>query len=563
MVYELLDIMAIIITTASATGLVISSKKNKMIKHFMGCQIMLVIWAVSHLLEIYCENIVQQTIINDVGYFAVCYIGVKFFIFTLYYTDSDLAKNKLLKFIMCIPSTVLYVLLLLNPIFGLFFEKYEYQERVGGIGFYLTVFVTYIFIFAGMACLLYKNIKSYKVRKQQIYLISLAVIIPVIINFLSVFVGFQQEHDLTPISFSLSSILIIIAIYKYDLMDVNPNGIKHIIDRLNQHILIFDDNSVITYVNKSFWKVFKVKLKVYKTDMTRFLNVLLLYTEKDSKKNLIKLLSGKNAGETEVNFKVNNKRHIYHIEKSYVYNEKGKTIGCTVAMSNVTEYYNMLDELEKKNNKLIEANSKLVEMNLISQQLAVEKERRKIAQDLHDTLGHSLVSVMTLIKLAMMNEDKNNKGTLEQALALSENLLADVRTVVSGLPESEKISLVAKLNMLIENLGDIKDKVELTIIGTEEEKHYFAVNTLFSAVRESITNAFKHGNADRVDVIIKFRDASITVFIIDNGSGCDNINKHMGLNGMEKKVYDLGGTIEFTSNADEGFNVHIEIPVVM
>jgi signal transduction histidine kinase len=80
-------------------------------------------------------------------------------------------------------------------------------------------------------------------------------------------------------------------------------------------------------------------------------------------------------------------------------------------------------------------------------------------------------------------------------------------------------------------------------------------------VRETVTNALRHGQADRVSVMVRFLAEGMRVSVLDNGRGCENINKRMGLAGMERAVRNLGGQIQFTSGEGEGFTVMVAIPV--
>lgn len=50
-------------------------------------------------------------------------------------------------------------------------------------------------------------------------------------------------------------------------------------------------------------------------------------------------------------------------------------------------------------------------MNVIEKRLAVEKEQTRIAQELHDSVGHSLVSIMTLLKLSLIDKNNSNENT--------------------------------------------------------------------------------------------------------------------------------------------------------
>lgn len=142
-------------------------------------------------------------------------------------------------------------------------------------------------------------------------------------------------------------------------------------------------------------------------------------------------------------------------------------------------------------------------MNYMESALAVEKERIRIAQELHDSLGHNLVSIMTLLKITTIKEQKQSRE-VEEALHLSQNLLESVRECVSDMKDSLDISIVGRIKKLIESSEIIKNRVELSIIGSEEIIHNFAGDTVYSIVRESITNSLNHGEADKINIIIKF-----------------------------------------------------------
>lgn len=89
----------------------------------------------------------------------------------------------------------------------------------------------------------------------------------------------------------------------------------------------------------------------------------------------------------------------------------------------------------------------------------------------------------------------------------------------------------------------------------------FASDTIFSVVREAVTNSIRHGNANKIEVILKFSENCIRLYIIDDGTGCDKIVPDFGLKGMKEKINSIGGNIEFSSLPDNGFSVKAYIPV--
>ena len=64
-----------------------------------------------------------------------------------------------------------------------------------------------------------------------------------------------------------------------------------------------------------------------------------------------------------------------------------------------------------------------------------------------------------------------------------------------------------------------------------------------------------------MDVIVKFADAAVTVYIFDNGRGCPAIVARNGLSGIRNRVEETGGQARFSSAEGEGFQIFFEIPL--
>lgn len=119
-------------------------------------------------------------------------------------------------------------------------------------------------------------------------------------------------------------------------------------------------------------------------------------------------------------------------------------------------------------------------MNVIEKRLAVEKEQTRIAQELHDSVGHGLVSIMTLLKLSLIDKNNSNENT-KKALQASELLLNDVRKCVVGIKTDTKSSISARIQDFICNYNSGNSCIEFTEMG--EENHITVLHpTQFSAL---------------------------------------------------------------------------------
>ena len=120
-------------------------------------------------------------------------------------------------------------------------------------------------------------------------------------------------------------------------------------------------------------------------------------------------------------------------------------------------------------------------------------------------------------------------------------------------------SVTKAVNTVITAVRGIE--TELCIQGTEDERYSFCIREMYDNCRETITNTMRYSNATRIDIILKFLDDRLEMYILDNGKGCNDITEHNGLKGIRERTEHLGGTVKFTSIEGEGFNTIIKIPV--
>lgn len=223
---------------------------------------------------------------------------------------------------------------------------------------------------------------------------------------------------------------------------------------------------------------------------------------------------------------------------------------------------------ENANRELKSANEKLKEYASTVEEIAVLRERNRLARDVHDTLGQTLSILMTLLQLSLVSCKNNIKETeenLKNAIKITRQGLNEVRRSISGLVSQklEEENLFDVLEKLINEFECSGMKVELSVnkfditISTEHTE------AIYRICQEALTNSLKHGKATKVTIIIKFTDSSIKLFYFDNGIGCNGKfeGKGFGLLGMKQRVEKLKGVIKFGSGDQKGFNIHVELPI--
>ncbi len=221
---------------------------------------------------------------------------------------------------------------------------------------------------------------------------------------------------------------------------------------------------------------------------------------------------------------------------------------------------------KKLNGELIESNNKLKEYSLKVEELSIAKERERMAQELHDSLGHSLMALTMHLEFAEKifdSEPEKSKDILLKAKNLAKKSTVTLRTVVDTMKEERNIEdLKNSINELIDSFKLLEDiKIDFTINPLLEALKPDIKLCIYKTIRESLTNGIKHGKASFFSIEIALHDEHVNLTILDNGLGSDNIIKSNGLKGIENRIFALGGSISFSSHKRSGFFTKAEIPV--
>jgi signal transduction histidine kinase len=214
-------------------------------------------------------------------------------------------------------------------------------------------------------------------------------------------------------------------------------------------------------------------------------------------------------------------------------------------------------------NQTLEVYSKQIE------RLTIVEERNRIAGELHDTVGHTFTSTilgMEAVYLQMEKTPALARDNLKQLAEYARMGFDDVRRNIHqiAIHEDEK-SLVRSLTKISTEFGEYTGTlVSMEIIGEEPQKLSASESikiTLIRCLQEALTNAKRHGHATEITVHLVFRPESISMIIIDNGSGVENIASGFGLTSMNNRITGLNGSLEVSSKTNFGTRVSCVIPM--
>ncbi len=223
------------------------------------------------------------------------------------------------------------------------------------------------------------------------------------------------------------------------------------------------------------------------------------------------------------------------------------------------------ERLNTVNQDLRAANEKLEEYARESEKAAETRERNRLAREIHDTLGHSLTGIITGIDACVMLVDVAPEATKEQLKAIAgvaRQGIKDVRRSVKALrPDAlESLNLKSALVQMMEETKrstgvEITWQIESALKGFNKDEE----DIIYRIVQESITNAIRHGRADKVEVGIHRDYNMLKIHIEDNGVGCSKVQKGFGLHHMEERLDMLKGSLSY--HGDHGFVIDARIPI--
>lgn len=231
--------------------------------------------------------------------------------------------------------------------------------------------------------------------------------------------------------------------------------------------------------------------------------------------------------------------------------------------------------------RLQEVQQQLREQMLRSEALAAERERTRIARDIHDVLSHSLAVLSIQVQAArqLITRDPERLATkLDDMAALIRESITESRRVVGLLREQPLSASQDDLSLSLQTISTTFSERTGIHCRFEEHGKAHALNaqqkeTLQLALREMLTNAHRHGAAQTVWIAMRWREASILLETRDDGVGANAVRAdtfaqemssgtggHHGLQGMRERAATLGGEVEAGPVATGGFAVTLQLP---
>jgi len=223
---------------------------------------------------------------------------------------------------------------------------------------------------------------------------------------------------------------------------------------------------------------------------------------------------------------------------------------------------------QERQQELAVVNIQLREYALRIEELAKVQERNRIAREIHDALGHSLMvfSIHLEAALRLIHTDRKNVEILLFELKeLSGQLLQDVRQSVSDLrtdPLREQ-TLETALAELTENFLGSTGIAPIVTIQIQNDILYDMKVIIYRIIQEGLTNIYKHAEATEVWIQIEEIPGHLKIMIRDNGKGFDpqQNTTGFGLQGMRERTFALGGQFMIKTAPQQGCCIDVTFPL--
>jgi signal transduction histidine kinase len=200
-----------------------------------------------------------------------------------------------------------------------------------------------------------------------------------------------------------------------------------------------------------------------------------------------------------------------------------------------------------------------------------DTERRRIARELHDSLGQYLVALK--LNVEILRRSPAQMELWSQSEELMERCIAEVRTLSYLLhpPTMDAVGIASAARWYVEGFG-LRSGLKLTLDAPDDPVRLpDAIElALFRVLQEALTNVHRHSGASAANILIRRSSGQVVLEVSDNGHGMSQetldrfreagTGTGVGLMSMHERARELGGTIQIESGST-GTSMRIAIPV--
>ena len=229
----------------------------------------------------------------------------------------------------------------------------------------------------------------------------------------------------------------------------------------------------------------------------------------------------------------------------------------------------LINTQQAQSKALLKANYRLSRHAETLEQLAVSRERNRLARELHDTLAHTLSGQavnLEAIKLTVPPEQTETLSMLDQALESTRSGLRETRRALKDLRSQplEDLGLALALRNLARDAASrAAFELELDIPDALPALPPEVEQCVFRIAQESLENIVRHASARLVRLRLGVEAGRLQMEIGDDGIGADldrlDLQDKLGLQGMRERAAEVGGVFEVSSQPSKGTTIRFSV----
>lgn len=219
--------------------------------------------------------------------------------------------------------------------------------------------------------------------------------------------------------------------------------------------------------------------------------------------------------------------------------------------------------------ELMRANLQISRQALVQEQLAVSRERNRLARELHDTLAHTLSGLtvqLEAIHTILPPENQQVDELLTAALDTSRTGLEETRRAMKALRAEplEDLGLVYAVRNLVQNfVNRCEIEVDLNLPDHLDGFSLDEEQAIYRILQEALENVARHAKAAKVIISFELKDSCLQMRVKDDGVGFDTGKQKkkdsLGLQGMAERAAMMGASLFVNSEVDSGCEIILKL----
>lgn len=552
---SIFHVTALVLLFSFSLYIYFRAKKTPLLFSYLVVVGMIALWMLSKLLKTVAPTEGLRWFFIVTQYFGIDFLGLCLVVFAYIYIKDKIPSKRQLALWTILPL-LSFSVVLTNPLHMGFYSYFDfYKDRFGPL-FYPVQGVQYAYLLVGILLLSrgFTRQPDFHGKRGFNTIFAVITLIPLLANVY--YILFKASvfpwifpfpiFDFTPVAGTAALIFFMIPALTFRFFDISPVSYSRLFEIISQGVIFWDKKKTLYGGNSAFYAMFS------------------LQTPNIGLQDFIEQLLGHDAEDTTLRSFITASEHrsfelMLENDKAYKITKSLQNNGhILLYFSDMTEITKNRLLLSQHNVALNEANRRLISMADNTKALAIAKTKAQMAQSVHDILGHSLTVVIGTAELAANDDMRAAKGKLAQIEELLVGSLNDIKNAFTG--ESSMWGQTS-LTTAIEHLKNESIHVEFATHGNVYELNSNQTEAVFRLCLEAVTNAIRHGQAETIYIILRYKPGFLEVFAIDNGVGCGNITKNYGLVGIEERLSELSGSVDFNSDGENGFTIHAVLPI--